>query len=73
MPHNELHGAAHDGRLADLAAELRTKQAGGTLAAGTSHPHPGPPPPHPGRAVWSPASGRELQQAWCLWDIHEPL
>eukprot|EP01045_Picozoa_sp_COSAG04_P015262 COSAG04_NODE_1193_length_7792_cov_7.972442_9_plen_69_part_00 len=34
MPYNELHAAANDGRLADLAAQVTAKDAEGTLAAG---------------------------------------
>ena len=35
MPRSALHAAARDGRLVDLAVELQSKQAEGTLAAGT--------------------------------------
>ena len=34
MPSNELHAAAMDGRLTDVATELTAKGAEGTLAAG---------------------------------------
>ena len=34
MPSNELHAAAHKGRLPDLRAQVTAKGAEGTLAAG---------------------------------------
>ena len=61
-----LHAAAEEGRLADLAAGLGTKQAEGTLAAGA------PCLPHPSLLPWlprSPAPGL-VSAALVQWDAY---